>query len=449
MKELSAAEISLIENSPKKYMNVVRDSLNADLAATAKKIMTRPSRIKGVKAKNIEEVVAELERIGGCGAARAALLLDKRKASQRLLEYYPASVETTRPDGTPLTTEELIGKIESLGSREVRAATRDLLMRIDPAQSKDFIEKVIAATMRSGFTRGIIAQEWFASALNTKVDLNSLEPTTIDYMVSAASGFLNRYDYDILINVLERGQDRRAIEAVFQLLWTGNGGGLAKKLNESWRKGNITDEFIENQAVAVIAGHGFLNKDELFEQAPKFGSYASIVLKMLKPQDVIYVLRNLPPKVALRSVDEILQSSAAMETEAVCEVVKRGRSYEISRWMRGESSRAALAGTSGVEIIKAILDNWERDNIVGLCNEISEQQHYGDRPDLEYLALNAPAIQAVLTAGGTIGRIGRQFCYESLGEDRRAWDYLKGLLPAWTGSLNQVVRAAKTMARAR
>lgn len=453
MKELTPSEASMVANAPGDIAQVIEETFWPEIRAVAKGIVEKPRRIKKTPVKQLERVLEEVEKVGGVGAVRAALEADKRKATEKFHGEYAAPVAICDHDGVFIGFENIISGLLELPSRASRSAIRDVLRRLDHQQRAGLLNQLVANSEQQSY-RWHIRSSWLPEGarfvVDGDIDMEDLTPKAQDEILAiAVGGSLHRFRPEHIVEALVRGTETRTVDVIIQTMWGTAGNEYIEPVAAAWRAGRF-GEVVERNIVRVLAARDVLSDGELAQVAASFlGQSAYMVIGQIPPERGEIVLRNLPEQVTLPDVSEILEGAAARSTWVLCEVVRRGRTSDVSRWMRRNGSSAALGGERGLSVIKAILEHWDGDQISQFCSDLLSHQFGGNREEIRYLALHAPDGVRLLGGTGTLAVEARRHCYQALGSNRRGWDYLRGLLPSWRGSIWQLCRAAEKMTRTR
>jgi len=453
MREMNPVEAAVVAGAPSGIAPIVEETFWPEIRAVAGGIVQRPGRIKKVPAKQLERVLEEVERVGGVAAVLEALKIDKRKGAERLVPDYAEPIGTHDENGVAVPMEDLILAYLQVRPRAGASALRDLLRRLDRPRRAELLNGLIkaASTLGSGWhIKRTCLPEGVKFLIDGEIDVADLDGEVHDAMIAVSlSGNLHRHQPEHLVASLIRGSGNGAVEAIVTTLWSEGGAEHLEAIAAAWRA-NKFNEMVNNNIVRSLAARGVLSDEEIAQAAAtKFGQSAYQIIAQLPPRQGEIVLRHLPEEVSLPDISDILESAAARSTWALCEAVRRGRAHDLSRWLRRPGSVAALENGRGEEVMRTILGSWDAEQIGQLCSSLLSHKFGGEREDIKYLAINVPDGTKVLSGSGSLSAYARGHCYEQLGTNRRAWDYLKGLIPNWRGSIVQLCRAAEKMSRTR
>jgi len=461
----------LIAEAPGTTADALRPIASSSSDAVAKRLIVRPDTVRKVRARDLEHVIAEVERIGGLEAVHRVLQRDRRERARDLSSMYGAPLSLTEPDGAVRSPERLFELVLGVPHWHTRTVVRDLLVRLGDVERYTVLHLLLSepeeslARARSKksnapvdayqtqLVRNSMVHTWLAVAVllvfEGVLDLTRVERTAKRSIIgTGATGTLHRFSADDIIEALSQPSTRRSNETIMQALWAGDCPHLTEPLATAWRKGAYKGLAIVDQITALLAVRGALSEEELLAFGPTIPrQHVSLVVAATKPCQRDIILRALPAETRLYDVSDTLESAAGMSTWALCDVVRRGDNSVTIRWLRKTSSSSVLHGERGVAVAETIVEHWEAERVKTLIEDIGSYRYVAERGDLQHLALHAPAASAVLAAGGTLGTYARRHAYNALGSDPRRWEYLLELLPKWNGSLAQLVKAADKLGR--
>jgi hypothetical protein len=446
----SGTESTLLVNAPFAVSAVIYDALWPDLTRQVNAILRRPTAIRKVSVGALPTVVTEVERAGGSAAVIAALSVDKRRTAEGLLQTYTAPFPDVDTDGTPLSAEQLVHRLlETSDSRTVRTATRDLIRRLDPARRVAVLDE-ICRNHGGRWMHTTIIQQIAALAAAGEVVIDAADPVSIRAVLQHQSAAVRKFaPATVAASLFSATSERQHdIDAILAALWNGANSDLLQEMLLRWRRG---DGGGYRQSIAhLLAVHGVLSDDELAQVSTAMPSgAASLVLAQLSPARREIVLGALPADLRLHDIVGVLESLGAMRPAAVCDLVRRGNARNLSAWLRQPSTGSTLGSDLGTAVADTIVRHWVPTEVEQLVATLKETVFTTPRSDIEHLAIYAPGAQHILSAGGTMGTIARDHLYSVFGEDRVLWDYLRGMLPVWNGSVHQLCRAVQKMAKFR
>lgn len=453
MREMTKAEAAMVAGAPGKLAAVVEETFWPEIRGVALGIVERPGRVRKIPAKQLEQMMDEVEKVGGVGAVLDALKTDKRRCAEHLSLDYVQPIATVDESGNPIEADAIIRELHTISTRPSKSAVRDVLRRLDRRRRAELLDAFVAAADTPG-GRWVVTGTWMPEAarfvVDGEIEMSDLRPETQDVVLSiSVSAALHRFKPEHIVESLCRGANSRSVDALIQVLWSEGGPEYLEAVARAWREGRF-NEVVERNILKVLAAKGPLTDEELARVAAQhLGQSAYMVVAQLSTERGEVVLRNLPESVSLPDITDLLEGAAGRSTWALCEIVKRGRTTDVARWMRKNGSAPALYGERGLAVIETVLKHWEPDMVAQLCADLASQQFAGDRPEIKHLALHSTEGVRLLSATGTLGAEARGHCYQTLGTNKRGWDYLRGLLPTWRGSIWQLCRAAEKMTRSR
>jgi hypothetical protein len=447
----------LVAEAPDTTADALRTITSSDRDAVAKRLIARPGTVQKVRARELEDVIVEVERIGGLEAVHQALQRDRRERARKLLSRYGASLSLVEQDGTVRSPERLAELVFEVPHLHMRAVVRDLLVRLGDVERYAVLHLLLAEVEESSAHKRIIRASainiWLAVAVllvfEGVIDLARVEGAAKRSIIGAgSSGTLHKFSPDDIVETLSQPSTRRSNETIMQALWAGDCQHLTEPLAAAWRRGAYEGVPIANELAALLAVRGALSDADLLACGPFMArQHIPLVVAATEPFRREVVLRALPEGARLDGVADTLDGAAGMSLWALCDVIRRGERHTTIRWLRRTSSSPVLQGERGVAVAETIVQHWETEQIKTLITEIGSYRYVGERDDLRHLALHAPAAEAVLGAGGAVGMYARRYAYDALRADPRRWEYLLELLPKWNGSLAQIVRAAEKLGR--
>lgn len=457
MTDRGLIEKLLIAEAPDETIHALRPIASSNHGAAAKRLIARPAAVRKVRARDLEHVIAEVERIGGLETVHHILQRDRRERAKELLSTYGVPMPLTEPDGTTRSPERLAELVLDVPHRHMRTVVRDLLVRLGDAERYAVLHLLLSETedslVRTRMLRSSMIHVWLAVAVllvfDGVLDLAHVEGTAKRAIIGAgATGTLHRFSNDDIVEALSQTSTRRSNETIMQALWAGDCLHLTEPLAVAWRRGAYEGLDVAGEIAALLAVRGALNEEEILAAGPTISrQHMSLVVAATEPSRRDVILRALPTEARLYDVADTLESAAGMSTWALCEVVRRGENPTTIRWLRKTSSNSVLHGERGAAVAETIVKHWETERVRTLIEEIGSYRYVAERGDLRHLALHAPAAGAVLAAGGTLGTYARRHAYDALGADPRRWEYFLELLPKWNGSLMQLVKAAEKLGR--
>ena len=447
----------LIAEAPDETVHALRPIASSNHGAAAKRLIARPAAVRKIRARDLEHVMVEIERIGGLEAVHQVLQRDRRERAKELLSTYGAPMSLTEPDGTTRSPERLAELLLDVPHWHMRTVVRDLLVRLGDVERYAVLHLLLSETedslARKRMLRSSMINIWLAVAVllvfDGVLDLAQVEGTAKRAIIGAgAAGTLHRFSADDIVEALGQPSAKRSNESVMQALWAGDCLHLTEPLATAWRRGTYKGLDIAGEITALLAVRGALSEEEILAAGSTITrQHMSLVVAATEPSRRDAILRALPTEARLYDVADTLDSAAGMSTWALCEVVRRGENPTTIRWLRKTSSGSVLHGERGAAVAETIVKHWEAERVRTLIEELGPYRYVADRGDLRHLALHAPAAGAVLSAGGTLGTYARRHAYGALGADPRRWEYLLELLPKWNGSLVQLVRTAEKLGR--
>lgn len=467
MADRSLIEKMLIAEAPPAAADVLRSIDTGGRRAVARRLIARPGAVRGVRAQDLEHVIAEVERTAGLEAVCRVLQRDRRVRATELSSAYGAPVQLTEQDGTSRSPELLVEAILDVPNWHMRSALRDLLTRLGESERYAVLHLLLSetygadtdtqnqATARQRMLRRSMVHVCVAVAVRLVfegvIDLAHVESKAKRAIVGAgATGTLHLFAADVVVETLTLPSERRSSETIMQALWAGDCLHLTEPLAAGWRRGAYTGTAIANEMTALLAVRGALSDAEVLASLSAISSqHVSLVVAATEPCRRDTILRALSHDARLYDVSDTLESAAGMSTWALCDVVRRGGSATTIRWLCKTSSSAVLQGERGSAVAAMIVQHWEIERVTALIEAIGSHRYVVERSDLQYLALHAPAADFVLAAGGTLGAYARRHAYDLLGDDLCRWEYLLELLPKWGGSVARLVRAAEKLGRNR
>lgn len=457
MTDRGLIEKLLIAEAPDTTADALRPIASSSYDAVAKRLIARPATVRKVRARDLEHVIAEVERIGGLEAVHQVLQRDRRERARDVSSMYGVPLSLTEPDGAARSPERLFELVLGVPHWHTRTVVRDLLVRLGDVERYTVLHLLLSETedsrARERMLRSSMIHTWLAVAVllvfEGVLDLTRVEGTAKRSIIGAgATGTLHRFSAGDIIEALSQPSTRRSNETIMQALWAGDCLHLTEPLATAWRKGAYKGLAIVDEITALLAVRGALSAEELLASGSTISrQHVSLVVAATKPCQRDTILRVLPAEMRLYDVSDTLEGAAGMSTWALCDVVRRGESSTTIRWLRKTSSIAALHGERGAAVAETIVKYWEAERVKTLIEEIGSCRYVAERGDLQHLAVHAPAAGAVLAAGGTLGTYARRHAYSALGADPRRWEYLLELLPKWNGSLAQLVKAAEKLGR--
>jgi len=462
MTDRGLIEKLLIAEASNTTADALRPIASSSYDAVAKRLIARPATIRKVRARDLEHVIAEVERIGGLEAVHQVLQRDRRERARDLSFTYGVPLSLTEQDGAVRSPERLVELVLGIPHRHMRTVVRDLLVRLGDVERYTVLHLLLSETedplsftgpRQERMLRSSLIHTWLAVAVllvfEGVLDLTRVEGAAKRSIIGAgATGTLHRFSTDDIIEALSQPSTRRSNETIMQTLWAGDCPHLTEPLATAWRKGAYKGLAIVDEITALLAVRGALSTEELLASGSALShQHASLVVAATEPGQRDTILRALPAEVRLYDVSDTLESAAGMSTWALCDVVRRGENSATIRWLRKTSSNSVLHGERGAAVAETIVKHWEAERVKTLIGDIGSYRYVVERGDLQHLALHAPAAGAVLAAGGTLGTYARQHAYDGLGADPRRWEYLLELLPKWNGSLAQLVKAAEKLGR--
>lgn len=448
MKELDRIETALVSGASHELVEVVHGSLWPDLHVKVHTVRARPSRIRKIPARQLEVFVAELERIGGVSAVLAALDTDKRVCAARLRGNYTEPVAVIDENGVDVPISELADRILDVGAGCLRSTVRDAARRLTTRRRAELLDCMVQHATGSGYwSRNTAAMVLAELAADGEIDITQCQSATQASVVSRQIGSLYKFPVPVVADVVCSAQDSRAVETVIAALWSEANDELLDAIAIQWRDGAGGDA--RDKIANLLAAHGLLRDGELAEAAYTMQGVASQVLAQLVPSRREIVLRALPASQRLGDVAPILEGLGAMSEWAVCDVLRRGQPVDVVHWLRRPSTGAILAGSVGIEAMTLVLDHWTREEQDRLVESLCNYTFTTSRGEIAYLALHGPGAGSILGGTGTMGSIARKHLYDELGASAQHWDYLRGLLPTWRGSVSHLARAVRKMAKVR
>jgi len=471
MTDRGLIEKLLIAGASNTTADALRPIASSNYDAVAKRLIARPATIRKVRARDLEQVIAEVERIGGLEAVHRVLQRDRRERARDVSSMYGVPLSLAEPDGAVRSPERLFELVLGVPHWHTRTVVRDLLVRLGDVERYTVLHLLLSepedslARDRSKkpntqvnadqirLLRNSIIHIWLAAAVllvfEGVLDLDRVEGTAKRSIIGAgAAGTLHRFSADDIIEALSQPSTRRSNETIMQTLWAGDCLHLTEPLAKAWRKGVYKGLAIVDDITALLAVRGALSTEELLASGSALSrQHASLVVAATEPAQRDIILRALPAETRLYDVSDTLESAAGMSTWALCDVVRRGENSVTIRWLRKTSSSSVLHGERGAAVAETIVKHWEAERVKVLIEDIGSYRYVAERGDLQHLALHAPAAGAVLAAGGTLGTYARGHAYHALGADPRRWEYLLELLPKWNGSLAQLVKVADKLGR--
>lgn len=447
----------LIAEAPDETVHALRPIAASGHGAVARQLIARPAAVRKIRARDLEHVIAEVERIGGLEAVHQILQRDRRERAKELSSTYGMPMSLTEPDGTPRSTERLAELVLDVPHRHMRTVVRDLLVRLGEVERYAVLHLLLSETEdsldRKRMLRSSTIHVWLAVAVllvfDGVLDLARVEGTAKLAIIGAgATGTLHRFSVGDVVHALSQPSTRRSNETIMQALWAGDCLHLTESLAAAWRRGVYEGLDLAGEITALLAVRGALSEVEILAAGSTISrQHMSLLVAVTEPSRRDVILRALPAEARLYDVADTLESAAGMSTWALCDVVRRGESPTTIRWLRKTSSNSVLHGERGAAVAETIIKHWETERVRALIEEIGSYRYVAERGDLRHLALHAHAAGAVLAAGGTLGTYARRHAYGALGADPRRWEYLLELLPKWNGSLVQLVKAAEKLGR--
>jgi hypothetical protein len=447
----------LIAEAPDTTADALRPIASSSRDAVAKRLIARPGTVRKVRARDLEHVIAEVERIGGLEAVHQVLQRDRRERARELLSTYGAPLSLTEPDGTVRSPEHLAELVLDVPHWHMRAVVRDLLVRLGDVERYEVLHLLLSeaddSLARKRMLRSSMSHIWLTVAVllvfEGVLDLARVEGAVKRSIIGAgATGTLHRFSPDAIVETLSQPSTRRSNETILQALWAGDCLHLTEPLAAAWRRDAYKGLTIADEITALLAVRGALTEQEILASGSMISrQHVSLVVAATEPCRRDVILRALPTEARLYDVADTLEGAGGMSTWALCDVVRRGENSTTIRWLRRTSSNSVLHGERGAAVAETIVEHWDTERIKILIAEIGSYRYVGERGDLRHLALHAPAAGAVLGASGTLGTYARRHAYDALGADPRRWEYLLELLPKWNGSLVQLVRAAEKLGR--
>lgn len=301
MREVSPAEATLIHNAPSRQIAVVDAAMRPEIRSTAARIVERPRRIRKIAAAHLETVLAEVEAVGGITAVISALDADPRKSAQRLRLTYVEPVALTDENDASLTNEMILRHLDTVPSRAVRKAARDVLRRLPEVQRAAFVEELHSSVSGHQFHRGAMFQECASGVVAGLVEFPSLSEVVRDAIVSiTAAGLLAQLPTDVVVDALARTTDHRMGDSVINAVWSEGSLTLIDAITTMWRDGRCVNENVHKSIGRLLATRDLLDDGELAEAAKHFGYQAGTTLSLIPPHRRETVLRELPVDLRLR-----------------------------------------------------------------------------------------------------------------------------------------------------
>jgi hypothetical protein len=452
MKELTAAEASLVQNSPAGVRKMVHEAMWPEMYRTARLVVKHPRKFKKVVVKNIPAVLKCVEEIGGVAPLLAIRDVDQRKVTQTHLRNYSTPVNIFDEDGNLKTGEELVAEIANCPS--VSLVCRDTVLRVSPETRVVMLKHALEMPIESldystRYAYQTVRAQLCGLAADGEIDRSSLTLDQSLQVLLTARRAISLFGADVAVYGIFEHSDRAVRDTCLTSLGNQYDASVEAAVLVRWRAG---DGGAERELLGGILGSkNLLTHQELSAVAGSTlnATTASLIVNSLPLEDVRAFVGGIPADMELPDTASVLSNSAGLDIETLCQVVAISRPRDVVIWLRSDRNLAATRGTRGERVARTIIERWSTEKIESIARTLADYATNASRTDIAELAVHAPLADIWLAGSGYAGEVARRYVYEALGDSSSGWDFLRGILPSWKGSVHQLTRTALKMSQPR
>lgn len=453
MKELTAAEAALVQNSPAGVRDLVNEALWPEMHRTARLVVKNPRKIKKVVVKNVPAVLKCVEEIGGVAPLIAIRDLDQRKVVQTHLRNYSTPLEPVNAAGEEKTGAELV--VELAECANVSQVCRDIVRRVSPATKVAMLQHSIelsndsTANYNNRWSNQTILSNLCVMAADGEIPRAELTTEQELRVLLASRRLISTFGVGVATYGIFDHHDESVRDTCLTSFANHNDAAVDEAVLSRWRDGDGGTE--RARIGGFLASKNLLTHQELTAVAGSAigATHASLVVNSLPLEDVGAFVSGLPADMELPDTTSILSNSAGLDIETLCQVVRVSRPRDVLAWMRSDRNLAATKGARGERVARTIIEKWPAEKIESIARTLADFTTHAARTDLRELAVHAPMADIWLAGGGFAGEVARKYVYEALGDSSSRWDFLRGILPSWKGSVHQLTRTALKMSQPR